>query len=544
MSLIQGGTLGIFGDLLMSVPSQFAQRGSMAEPSTEDCRDYLRTGRCKYGASCKYNHPSNVQSGGGMKAPLDPTEPMFPIRPNEPVCQYYMKHGTCKFGQACKFNHPPQPPLQAVVNGRGTVMMSLGRSSSDVPHQLVVNPLGTDPSGSMMLQFLPQRPEEPDCIYFLKNGRCKYGATCRYHHPINAQQRRQGTSRLSSGQDQYRVQNVQFVSQLIPAYSAGQVGDGFLEGGAFSQGYQQVPVVANNDGSTSYAIPVTDQGSSASSLASSYDTAGSNLDHMAAHGDSAAALWSRARRNGSGGSLNAYSADSAGQPRAKHASVLHNSASDGNIARRNRSTSYGSASEASYYDAASTLSRNTSVGSWRNESSSTMEHGRRIPPNYSSSRSDVGISSTGSHELSNGPLPPPHMTRSPGGRRRSPRRTQRNGEGDEGFTMMTSALLNMLDTPEEVGASFDEDDPRLYYAQYPPHDEIDPAVFDRLSLNSSRPMADPRVDATTPPWSPSRRGTGDGRAGQDDALKVMQHHHANGASSHTHHGNDVGLYLP
>jgi len=33
--------------------------------------------------------------------------------------------------------------------------------------------------------FLPQRPNEPDCIHFLKQGRYKYRATCKYHHPLN-----------------------------------------------------------------------------------------------------------------------------------------------------------------------------------------------------------------------------------------------------------------------------------------------------------------------------------------------------------------------
>jgi len=33
---------------------------------------------------------------------------------------------------------------------------------------------------------LPQRSKEPDCIYFLKHGRCKYGGTCKYHHPLDA----------------------------------------------------------------------------------------------------------------------------------------------------------------------------------------------------------------------------------------------------------------------------------------------------------------------------------------------------------------------
>mmetsp|Transcript_27830 Transcript_27830/g.55640 ORF Transcript_27830/g.55640 Transcript_27830/m.55640 type:complete len:297 (+) Transcript_27830:235-1125(+) len=118
-----------------------------------ECRDYLRTGRCKYGESCKYHHPLDIQSGGGVR-PIDPEAPAFPIRPDEPICQYYLKHGTCKFGQTCKFNHPPLPACPPVNDN-----------------------------------VLPQRPDEPDCIYFLRNGRCKYGATCKYHHPLNGRRR-------------------------------------------------------------------------------------------------------------------------------------------------------------------------------------------------------------------------------------------------------------------------------------------------------------------------------------------------------------------
>lgn len=151
--------------------------------AVEDCRDYLRTGRCKYGASCKFNHPANVQSGGGIKAPMDPLEPLFPVRNNEPLCQYYMKHGTCKFGLACKFNHPAQSAISTM--NVGTSALSQG------PQHILLNQVSSsDQSSSMMLHVLPQRPDEPDCIYFLRNGRCKYGATCRYHHPVNYQQQK------------------------------------------------------------------------------------------------------------------------------------------------------------------------------------------------------------------------------------------------------------------------------------------------------------------------------------------------------------------
>jgi len=45
-------------------------------------------------------------------------------------------------------------------------------------------------------EAFPQRPGEPDCIYYLRNGRCKYGVTCKYHHPISAHRPR--SSSLSS----------------------------------------------------------------------------------------------------------------------------------------------------------------------------------------------------------------------------------------------------------------------------------------------------------------------------------------------------------
>ena len=31
----------------------------------------------------------------------------YPIRPGEPDCAFFIKSGTCKFGETCKFNHPP-----------------------------------------------------------------------------------------------------------------------------------------------------------------------------------------------------------------------------------------------------------------------------------------------------------------------------------------------------------------------------------------------------------------------------------------------------
>ncbi|CAN0914381.1 Zinc finger CCCH domain-containing protein 3 [Linum grandiflorum] len=37
--------------------------------------------------------------------------------------------------------------------------------------------------GSQFKEELPERVGEPDCGYYLKTGTCKYGSTCKYHHP-------------------------------------------------------------------------------------------------------------------------------------------------------------------------------------------------------------------------------------------------------------------------------------------------------------------------------------------------------------------------
>lgn len=167
-------------------------------PGEADCRDYLRTGRCKYGEACKYNHPPEVESGGGIK-PINPLEPLFPIRPNEPPCQYFLKHGTCKFAQSCKFNHPRVLSPGGVVgdddgnNGNipiGQLVYVTTTSSNATPAGAITNSGDSSShlmtSSSSSVQVLPQRPTETNCIFFLRNGRCKYGATCKFHHPLDA----------------------------------------------------------------------------------------------------------------------------------------------------------------------------------------------------------------------------------------------------------------------------------------------------------------------------------------------------------------------
>ncbi|KAL1827382.1 hypothetical protein ACET3Z_005794 [Daucus carota] len=114
-----------------------------------NCAYYMRTGSCGYGNKCRYNHPRDRNSVGGV---VRTAGGEFPERIGEPECQYYLRTGTCKFGTTCKFHHPR--------NGGGSL--------SNVP----VNIYG-----------YPLRPGEKECSYYLKTGQCKFGLTCKFDHP-------------------------------------------------------------------------------------------------------------------------------------------------------------------------------------------------------------------------------------------------------------------------------------------------------------------------------------------------------------------------
>ncbi|KAB1202405.1 Zinc finger CCCH domain-containing protein ZFN-like [Morella rubra] len=96
-------------------------------PGEPDCSYYIRTGLCRFGVTCRFNHPPNRKL-------------------------YYLKTGTCKFGATCKFHHP--------------------RDKAGFVGRVALNILG-----------YPLRPNETQCAYYLRTGQCKFGSTCKFHHP-------------------------------------------------------------------------------------------------------------------------------------------------------------------------------------------------------------------------------------------------------------------------------------------------------------------------------------------------------------------------
>ncbi|EOA15111.1 hypothetical protein CARUB_v10028484mg [Capsella rubella] len=266
-------------------------------PDAEDCSFYMRTGSCKYGSSCKFNHPARRRLQIGREKAREREEEVdnlklmeckyyfrtggckygescrfshmkeqtslasrpelnflgLPIRPGEKECPFYMRNGSCKFGSDCKFNHPdptaiggvdsplfrgnnggsvgsfspkaPPPQVSSTswsssrhMNGTGTApfipaMFPQNRgvsspqasewngyqgSSAYPPERSVLPPSTYSMNNSLAetssfsqyqqqipVEEFPERPDQPECTYYLKTGDCKFKYKCKYHHPKN-----------------------------------------------------------------------------------------------------------------------------------------------------------------------------------------------------------------------------------------------------------------------------------------------------------------------------------------------------------------------
>ncbi|KAJ6294187.1 hypothetical protein OIU76_022302 [Salix suchowensis] len=72
-------------------------------PEADDCAFYMKTGTCKFGVNCKFNHPvrrKNQAVNDKVKEREEATE-----MPGQTECKYYLRTGGCKYGKACRFNH-------------------------------------------------------------------------------------------------------------------------------------------------------------------------------------------------------------------------------------------------------------------------------------------------------------------------------------------------------------------------------------------------------------------------------------------------------
>ena len=68
------------------------------KPWMAECEFYMKTGTCKYGPECRFDHPPRLE--------VEMNELGYPLRPGEPLCNHFSKTLRCKYGAACRFHHP------------------------------------------------------------------------------------------------------------------------------------------------------------------------------------------------------------------------------------------------------------------------------------------------------------------------------------------------------------------------------------------------------------------------------------------------------
>jgi len=100
-----------------------SSQGLPLRPGAATCTFYAKTGNCNFGAACKWDHPEGQGGLGGSSQPLtmentglgglgglggEVNNQGLPRRPHAPPCAFYLKTGVCKFGASCKHDHPDQ----------------------------------------------------------------------------------------------------------------------------------------------------------------------------------------------------------------------------------------------------------------------------------------------------------------------------------------------------------------------------------------------------------------------------------------------------
>ncbi|KAG8056200.1 hypothetical protein GUJ93_ZPchr0001g32522 [Zizania palustris] len=95
------------------------------KPGGTVCDFYMKTGFCKFSERCKFHHPVD-RSAPDLTANWELSQQAvsltlagLPRREDAEVCAFYMKTGACRFGMHCRFDHPPPQEAISKVSMQG-----------------------------------------------------------------------------------------------------------------------------------------------------------------------------------------------------------------------------------------------------------------------------------------------------------------------------------------------------------------------------------------------------------------------------------------
>nr|XP_017183274.1 zinc finger CCCH domain-containing protein 32-like [Malus domestica] len=193
---------------------QYIYRLGPVNLGENECFYYLKTGQCKFGITCKFHHPQ--PAGTTIPASVPQFYPL--VQSPVPLAEQYggastslrvarppLLTGSYVQGTYCPVLIPPpgvvpiqgwspySAPLSAVPSPGaqptvgatslyGVTQLSSPTHGLASPYTSIPSSVGPS-SSNPSEQVFPERPGELECQYYLKTGDCKYGPSCRYHHP-------------------------------------------------------------------------------------------------------------------------------------------------------------------------------------------------------------------------------------------------------------------------------------------------------------------------------------------------------------------------
>ncbi|XP_023749260.1 zinc finger CCCH domain-containing protein 34 [Lactuca sativa] len=184
--------------------------GYPLRPGEKECSYYVKTGQCKFGVTCKFHHP---QPAGMVASPVPLSAMPSAMYPNvqSPSVASSQAYGVLTGNWPVA--RPPLVPGSYLPGTYGPVLMPPGMVPFPGwnPYQASLHPsgspssqpiIGPGPGGGYAMTQLspsapsypltksqkeqhvfPERPGEPECQFYMKTGDCKFGSSCRYHHP-------------------------------------------------------------------------------------------------------------------------------------------------------------------------------------------------------------------------------------------------------------------------------------------------------------------------------------------------------------------------
>lgn len=179
--------------------------GYPVRQGVNECSYFLKTGQCKFGITCKFHHPQPAAAAAAAatatlpppaSAPqfypsvqqhhsLMPSPPSSSLRPLLPgsfmqgpyAPMLLTPPGVLPIQAWSHYSAPVSPALSPGAAQQATSLYGVTQLSSTTP--------GVYPSGGLVQkeESFPERPGEPECQYYLKTGDCKFGTSCKFHHP-------------------------------------------------------------------------------------------------------------------------------------------------------------------------------------------------------------------------------------------------------------------------------------------------------------------------------------------------------------------------